>query len=177
MLSGVKSKNPDLKIMAGDESFFRGETPLTNTWGDTKQRKLIKTSSHYGIVAVLGAVDPQTGEHFELVIDDGSIDSDVVNIFLKRLSDKYSDQKLLLLLDNASYHKTQGSKKYPLPENISIMFLPPYSPDLNPQENIWKIVKEAKFKNVLCKNRAELLETVINAFKSYRNHKFCVTKL
>ena len=57
------------------------------------------------------------------------------------------------------------------------MFLPPYSPDLNPQENVWKIVKEAKFKNILCKNREELLNTVIQAFKSYRNHKFYVTKL
>jgi len=177
VLSGVKLENPNLKIMAGDESFFRGETPLTHTWGDTKQRKSIKVSSHYGTIGVLGAVDPKDGEHFELVIDNGSIDSEVVNIFLHKLAEKYKNENILLLLDNASYHKTQGSKKYPIPGNISIMFLPPYSPDLNPQENVWKIVKEAKFKNILCRNREELLKTVINAFKSYKNHKFLVTKL
>ena len=161
-----------MKILYGDESFFRGETSLTHTWGDTEQRKLLRTSSHYGTVAVIGAIEPKTGKHFELVIDGGSIDSKVVNVFLYKLSKKYKNQKLLLLLDNASYHKTQGSKKYPLPKNISIMFLPPYSPELNPQENIWKIVKEAKFKNVLCKDRTELLTTVIQSFKSYGNHKF-----
>lgn len=96
--------------MAGDESFFRGETPLTHTWGDTKQRKLLKTSSHYGIIAAIGAVDVEQGDHFELVIDDGSIDSDVVNVFLHKLAEEYKSENILLLLDNASYHKTQGGK-------------------------------------------------------------------
>lgn len=57
------------------------------------------------------------------------------------------------------------------------MFLPPYAPELNPQENVWKIVKEAEIKNILCKNHAELLSTVINAFHSYKDRKFPVTKL
>lgn len=103
--------------------------------------------------------------------------SEIVNLFLKQLSEKYTDAKILLILDNASYHKNQGSEKYPLPENISLMFLPPYSPDLNPQENVWKIVKEAKFKNILCRNREELQNTVIEAFKSFTSHKFISTKL
>ena len=55
------------------------------------------------------------------------------------------------------------------------MFLPPYSPDLNPQENVWKIVKEAAFKNVLCKDAKELKDTVINAFNSFKDHKFVFT--
>ena len=177
MLRGVQSDNPYLRILYGDESFFRSETPLTNTWGDTQQRKSIKISSHHGTVGVIGAVDPKDGEHQELVITDGRIDSEVVNLFLKHLSEKYKYEKLLLILDNASYHKNQGSKKYPLPENISLMFLPPYSPDLNPQENVWKVVKEAKFKNILCRNREELQKTVIKAFQSFANHKFITTKL
>lgn len=177
MLSGVRKENPDLKVMAGDESFFRGETPLTNTWGDTKQRKVIKTSSHHGTVSVIGAVDIKKGDHFELVINDGSMDSEIVTQFLKELSKQYKNQKILLLLDNASYHKTQGSKTYPIPKNLSIMFLPPYSPELNPQENVWKIVKEAQFKNTLCKNRSELLSTVIQAFKSYKNHRFVFSEV
>lgn len=160
--------------MYGDQSFFRGETPLTHTWGDREQRKSIRTSSQYGTVAVIGAVDPITGEHQELVVD--WVDSESVNVFINHLSGKYKDNKILLILDNASYHKTQGKKpEYTVPENISIMFLPPYSPDLNPQENVWKIVKEAAFKNVLCKDSKELKDTVINAFNSFKDHKFIFT--
>ncbi len=177
MLLGVQSDNPNLKLMYGDESFFRSETPLTNTWGDTKQRKSIKVSSHHGTVGVIGAVDPKAGDHQELVVTEGRIDSEIVNLFLKQLSEKYKDEKILLILDNASYHKNQGSEKYPLPGNISLMFLPPYSPDLNPQENVWKIVKESRFKNVLCRDREELQEAVIKAFQSFVNHRFVSTKL
>ena len=177
MLSGVENENPNLKILYGDESFFRSETPLTNTWGDTKQRKSIKISSHHGTIGVIGAVDPKSGYHEELVITEGRIDSVVVNLFLKQLSKKHKGEKILLILDNASYHRNQGSKKYPLPENISLMFLPPYSPDLNPQENVWKIVKEAKFKNILCKTREELQKTVIQAFQSFTGRRFIFTKL
>lgn len=177
MLSGVRKENSDLKIMAGDESFFRSETPLTHTWGDQKIRKSIKVSSHKGSVAVIGAVDPKDGEHFELVINDGTIDSEVVNIFLQKLSKNYTNQKVLLLLDNASYHKTQGGEKYRLPQNISIMFLPPYSPDLNPQENVWKIVKEKEFKNVLCRNVNELNKIVIKAFSKFKSHRFKFSEL
>lgn len=177
MLLGVQSDDPSLKLMYGDESFFRSETPLTNTWGDTEQRKSIKVSSHHGTVGVIGAVDPKAGDHQELVVTEGRIDSEIVNLFLKQLSEKYTDKKILLILDNASYHKNQGSEKYPLPGNISLMFLPPYSPDLNPQENVWKIVKEAKFKNILCRNREELQNTVIEAFQSFISHKFISTKL
>jgi len=62
------------------------------------------------------------------------------HIFLWQLSSKYPDEEILLILDNASFHKTQGSDQYPLPDNISILYLPPYSPDMNPQENVWKVI-------------------------------------
>ena len=156
--------------MFGDESFFRSETTVTHTWGDIKERKLIQVASHRGTVAVIGAVDPIKGDHFEIVTQ--GVDSEVFKVFLKHLSLKYSKEQILLILDNASFHKTQGSDKYPLPDNIHILYLPPYSPDMNPQENVWKTVKESEFKNVLCKDVDELFTTVVRAFQKYQNRKF-----
>ena len=49
-----------------------------------------------------------------------------------------------------------------------MMFLPPYYPDLNPQENVRKSVKEKEFKNVLCRNVNELNQNVIKAFSGYQ---------
>lgn len=103
---------------------------------------------------------------------DTPVDSDSVNEFLKLLSKKYEKENILLIMDNASYHKTQGNSNYPMPKNISMMFLPPYCPDLNPQEIVWKSVKEKEFKNVLCKNVNELNKNVIKAFSKFKNHKF-----
>lgn len=51
-----------------------------------------------------------------------------------------SDEFIIILLDNGAFHK---SKKLNVPENISLIFLPPYSPELNPAEKIWWKMKRA----------------------------------
>lgn len=152
-----------------DESFFRSETPTTHTWGDKKDRKTIKVSGHKSTVGVIGAVDPVLGDHEEWIFE--SINSDVVNSFLWKLSERYPKEQILLIADNASYHKNQGTDQYPLPKNIQLLFQPPYSPELNPQENVWKIIKD-EFKNLLCRTTEELWETVDTVLSLFGNHKF-----
>ena len=170
-MDGIKTENPDLKIFYMDESFFRSETPTTHTWGDKKNRKTVQVSSHRGTVAVVGATDIVSGEHLEWIYD--GVDSRVISHFLSELSKKYPDDKIAVVLDNASYHKAQGNKPdFPLPDNISLLFLPPYSPDLNYQESVWKIIKEAEFKNKLAKDLNELNELVEQALRAFADHKF-----
>ena len=85
---------------------------------------------------------------------------------------RFPDEQILLVGDNVSYHKTQGSAKYPLPGNVSLIFLPPYSPELNYQENVWKSSKDFGFKNILCKNTAELYQNVYRLFSCLKKRKF-----
>lgn len=155
---------------------------MTHAWGDQTDRKVIKTSGHQGTIGVIGAVEPISGMHEELVLNDVEMDSLVVNKFIWQLSKRFPKEQLVLIGDNVSYHKTQGSDKYPLPENVSLIFLPPYSPELNYQEVVWKIAKDFGFKNILCKNTAELYQTVSRLFSSLKKRKFkmktpSVTKL
>ena len=105
----------DIKIMIGDESFFRSETTVTHTWGDIKDRKIIPVASHRVAVAAIGEVDPILSDYFKMITD--GADSEIFNVFLWQLSDKYSKENILLILDNASFHKTQGSEQYLLPCN------------------------------------------------------------
>lgn len=172
MLDGIKNDNPNLKIWYYDESFFRSETPLTHAWGDRTDRKVIKASGHQGTIAVIGAVEPISGKHEELILNDVEMDSLVVNQFMWQLAKRFPNEQLLLVGDNVSYHKTQGSVKYPLPDNISLIFLPPYSPEMNYQENVWKSSKDFGFKNILCKNTGELYQTVSRLFSCLKKRKF-----
>jgi len=170
-LDGTKAENPDLKIFYMDESFFRSETPTTHTWGDKKDRKTIQVSSHRGTVAVVGATEIVSGEHLEWIYD--GVDSRVIRHFLSELSKKYPDETIAVVLDNASYHKAQGNNlDFPLSDNISLLFLPPYSPDLNYQENVWKVIKESEFKNKLAKDINELYELVESTLRAFAHHKF-----
>ena len=67
-----------------------------------------------------------------------------MNEFLKRLSREFKEDYLILIMDNAVWHK---SKTLNIPENIELMFIPLYIPELNPIEQIWKEIREKVFAN------------------------------
>ena len=66
-------------------------------------------------------------------------------LFLDELSNKYENVYNILVLDNGAFHK---AKSLVVPQNIELLFLPPYSPELNAAEKIWAILKR-KFTNKL----------------------------
>lgn len=71
--------------------------------------------------------------------------TDNFQIFLNELSLQNPTEFKIMVLDNGAFHK---SKSLVIPENIALIFLPPYSPELNPAENVWAILKR-KFTNKL----------------------------
>lgn len=89
-----------------------------------------------------GAVEPKTGENFFLVLP--YCNTDCMNIFLHKLSEKYPDDYILLVADGAAWHKSKGLE---IPSNIEIFPLPPYTPEMNPIEQIWKEIRKRGFKN------------------------------
>ncbi|NJS17107.1 MAG: hypothetical protein HC787_10450 [Nostocaceae cyanobacterium CSU_2_110] len=70
-----------------------------------------------------------------------------VQIFLNELSNKNPDDYKVVVLDNGAFHKWKGLE---IPENISLIFLPPYSPELNPAELVWLNMKR-KTTNIIIK--------------------------
>lgn len=89
-----------------------------------------------------GAVEPQTGESFFLVSP--SCDTDCMNIFLWKLSEAFPNDMILLVTDGAAWHK---SKALEIPKNIKITYLPPYTPEMNPTEQIWAWLRLHGFRN------------------------------
>jgi len=67
-----------------------------------------------------------------------------MNIFLEELSKQYMQEYILLLVDNAAWHR---SKSLVIPENIELYPLLPYTPELSPIEQIWDEVREKGFHN------------------------------
>ena len=69
-------------------------------------------------------------------------DTECFQAFLNVLSRKFARQDILLVLDGAPNHRCSGLV---LPGNISLLFLPPYSPELNPKENLWDEIREKNY--------------------------------
>jgi putative transposase len=93
-----------------------------------------------------GAVDPQRGDSFFLVLP--YCNTICMNVFLQELSTTYNEDYIILVADKASWHTANGLQ---IPKNIEIIPLPPYTPEMNPIEQIWAWIRLHGFRNELFK--------------------------
>jgi transposase len=87
---------------------------------------------------VYGAVAPMTGDRFFLELP--YLNAEMFQLFIDAFAEAFPDSLNLLLLDNSGAHTAQ---RLTLPENVRLVFLPPYCPELNPIERVWRDVKDA----------------------------------
>jgi len=80
-----------------------------------------------------------------------------MNVFLHELSKAYPDEYILLVVDNAGWHRSEGLL---VPENIQLYPLLPYTPELNPIEMIWDEIREKGFHNEIFAS----LDSVVNRY-------------
>ena len=84
-----------------------------------------------------GAVEPLTGDSFFLEFS--HLDADCFQIFLEQFSQAYPHSLNVIQLDNGRFHSV---KKLQIPNNVVLLFQPPYSPDVNPIERVWQSMKD-----------------------------------
>jgi putative transposase len=101
------------------------------------------------------AIDPETGDSFTLEIP--YVNTNCMNVFLEEMSKEYADEKIILVMDGAGWHK---SKNLQVPDNIEIILLPPYSPELNPVERFWQHIKQNTIRNKIYKTLGTLKDEV-----------------
>jgi transposase len=87
---------------------------------------------------VYGAVAPTTGERFFLELP--YLNAENFQIFIDLFAEAFPDSLNLLLLDNSGAHT---ASQLTLPANVRLVFLPPYCPELNPIEQVWRDLKDA----------------------------------
>jgi len=86
-----------------------------------------------------------------------------MNIFLQELSKAYLDDYILLVVDNAGWHRSDGLI---VPENIQLYPLLPYTPELNPIEQIWDEVREKGFRNELFTSLEKVVDRLCETIRS-----------
>jgi len=117
----------------------------------------------YNSTWLYGAFSPITGDH--LLMELPACNSEFFQLFLDELSCEKQKTLIIMVLDNGAFHK---AKKLKIPDNIKLVFLPPYSPELNPAEKMWARFKRA-FTNKLFKSLEEISSFLDNAVKEINN--------
>lgn len=105
-----------------------------------RTRRFVKTFSGRKRFNVLGALDFVTGEILT-VTNDSYITATQVCEMLRKISAQYAGKAVHLILDNARYQKCRAVRELALELGIELLYIPPYSPNLNLIERFWKFVK------------------------------------
>jgi transposase len=135
----MRDERPDKKIKVYwmDEGRFGQQGTLTRKWAERGSRPTAIKQTKYEWVYCYAAVDPVSGDAAGLLLR--HVDTRHMNEFLRVLSEKLKpDEHAVLVMDNAGWHHSGELK---MPQNITPLFLPPYSPELNPVERLWAYLK------------------------------------
>ena len=150
-----------LSVYFQDESRFGQQGTMTNVWARKGSRPVAVRQTEYEYLWVLGAVCPETG-HAEGLLSP-RLNTAVVNVFLQQFSSTLADDAhAVMIWDGAGFHT---SKQLRVPENITLVQLPPYSPELNPIENLWHYLKSHYWSNRAYADYAELEEAAVKAWR------------
>lgn len=132
-----------LRVYFQDESRFGQQGTNTNVWAKRGSRPTAVRQTEYEYLWVLGAACPETG-HAEGLLSP-QLNTQIVNSFLELFSKAIpAGEHAVLVWDGAGFHT---AKTLRVPENITVVRLPPYSPELNPIENLWHYLKSHFWSN------------------------------
>ena len=120
---------------------------------------------------VAGAVNPSSGELCALIVS--HMDSDMFQIFLDEFAKETKGREVMLILDNATWHKAKKLNWH----HIQVKYLPPYSPDFNPIEVLWLIMKAEFFTDWIAKEQEQLENRIEQALKYFFEHKYEVESI
>jgi len=135
----------DTILLSQDESRFASESNRITSWS-IKGTSISYSGYRYGTsLNCFGSFNLHTGHLISSFHDTGNALTTVEHFKIVR--EHYGNKPIAYLIDNASWHKTKKVKEYCEKNNITLLFLPPYSPEYNPIERVWGYLK-SKVKNV-----------------------------
>jgi transposase len=137
-----------------DEARLGQQGTLTRVWARTGSRPAAVKQTKYEWVYLYAAVEPATGESVALLAP--NVDAGTFNVFLRMVAKELKPREhAVLILDGAGWHK---SKQLRMPDNVTCLLLPPYSPELNPVENLWHYLRSHYLSNRAYRDYDDLLD-------------------
>lgn len=115
-------------------------------------RPLVDYQHKFENTYLWGSYSPITGDQF--VWEVNGVNGNIFKGYLEEFSKFKSEEYKIVIIDNAAFHST---KDWKIPDNIFLLNIPPYSPELNPCEQVWQYIKK-RFKNKFFETIQDLKE-------------------
>lgn len=151
-----------------DESNVSLTAFLGKTWAPCGQTPTARVAGKRGGVSAMSALSKPGHLVFRLL--DKRIDSQEMISFLAQMLRHHPKRHLIVVMDQAKPHTSKKTREYISSESrLHVFYLPPYSPDWNPDEKVWNPLKHHELKRHTAKNRDELKELARKKLKSMAN--------
>ena len=147
-----------------DEGRFGLRATVMRVWAEKGKRLEVKVKQGYESFYCYSAVSPVSGEKFSLFLPE--VNTEMMNLYLEKLSKEYFDSNLLVIMDRAGWHR---SNDLIIPKNVKITFLPPYSPELNPVEKLWQWLRKEFIHNNLFSTLEKLMDKLSMGYRKLTN--------
>lgn len=166
----IKSaRNGECHLFFMDASHFILEPFVCMLW--CFSRIFIKAASGRNRINVLGALNAIT-QQLETVINTDYINALTIIELLKKIAERFSGKPIYIILDNARYQHCEIVKNAAAQLGIQLVFLPPYSPNLNLIERLWKFVKKKTLYGQYYQTAKEFHAAINNTITQIKQKEF-----
>lgn len=166
-----RKKKPEDKLLYVDGVHPQHNSLPSYGWLPKGEDTKLKSNTGRQRANINGALDAETHEVF--VQEHFTLNAETTIKFFKFLESKNQNAKtIFLVLDNAGYYKGEKIKEFLKSSKIKLLFLPPYAPNLNLIERLWKFFKKKVLYNQYYKTFLEFRESCLNFFKKSNLRKF-----
>jgi len=171
-----KERKPDddrpVLFLVQDEARFGRITQPTRCWAPEKIRPDVPDQIVRESIYAFAAIHPETGKMSSALLP--TANTDMMNIFLKQVSQEFSEYFLVMQVDRAGWHR---SRQLQIPENIRLIFQPPYSPQINPTEHLWEELREKYMANRMFSSLDDLQEYLCSALNELSSNTHLIRSM
>jgi len=155
-----------VRLMFQDEARFGRISEPRRCWAPPGMRPDVPCQMVREYTYVYGAVSPHDGTMDSLVLPE--VTAEAMSIFLNEVAERHPDEFIIMVMDAAGWHK---AKDLCVPDNMRIIHLPPYSPELNPMEHVWEEMREKWFANEVFRDMSAVVDRAVEALVSLEGDK------
>jgi transposase len=146
---------------------------LTRIWARRGTRPRAPRDTRYQWSYIFGAVCPTRGVAAGLVLP--FVNTGAMNAHLAEIARNVAPgAHALLILDGAGWH---GARALAVPDNITLLHLPPYAPELNPIENVWAYLRANKLAITVFDTYADIVDACCDAWNFFANDPHTVASI
>ena len=157
-------------ILFEDEASVSLTPNIGKTWAKISSTPIVKFTGKKGSVSVISAVSMRGKLYFK--VPPKTVDSKVFIEFLRQILREIPRKKIYMIVDGGSSHRSNITKKFVAKyDRLNLFFLPPYSPDFNPDEFTWARLKHVEMKAHNEISKAALRSRTMASMRSIQKKK------